>query len=152
MLHIRQFYKTSLENLNHNLTRASLILLGIAALLVIVSLSLINSTVKLNVYNHRFIIHTMKLVGATGSFIRRPFLAQGVATGIVSAILAIGMLSAIIFWAQSEITSFLSTEMLHTILISFGVMILSGVVITLIATYLSVTRYLRLNVDDMFYI
>ena len=121
-------------------------------MLILISYALISNTVRLSVYAKRFLIHTMKLVGATGPFIRRPFLVQGAVTGLVSAIIAMGMLSAIIFWAQSEISTAVSTEMLHTLLLSFLVMILSGIIITIIATYLSVSRYLRLSIDDMFYI
>lgn len=146
------YQEVLVDAVNKNVQKVSAVLSVFAILLILISYALISNTVRLSVYAKRFLIHTMKLVGATGAFIRRPFLIQGAATGLVSAIIAMGMLSAIIFWAQSEITTAVSTEMLHTILISFFVMILSGIIITLIATYLSVSRYLRLSVDDMFYI
>lgn len=146
------YQEVLVDAVNKNVQKVSAVLSVFAILLILISYALISNTVRLSVYAKRFLIHTMKLVGATGAFIRRPFLIQGAATGLVSAIIAMGMLSGIIFWAQSEITTAVSTEMLHTILISFFVMILSGIIITLIATYLSVSRYLRLSVDDMFYI
>lgn len=146
------YQEVLVDAVNKNVQRVSAVLSIFAILLILISYALISNTVRLTVYSKRFLIHTMKLVGATGPFIRRPFLAQGAVTGLISAIIAMGMLSAIIFWAQSEISTLLSTEMLNTILMSFVVMLVSGILITLIATYLSVSRYLRLKIDDMFYI
>jgi cell division transport system permease protein len=94
----------------------------------------------------------MKLVGATGSFIRHPFLVQGAITGLISAILAMGLLSSILFAVRNEISQLISTESMDALLISFFVMLASGIIITTVSTYLSVTRYLRLRVDDMYYI
>jgi cell division transport system permease protein len=146
------YQKNLIEAVNDNVKRVSAVLSVFSILLLLISYALISNTVRLSVYAKRFLIHTMKLVGATSSFIRRPFLLQGAITGILSAVIAMGMLSAILFWAQSEISTLLTTEMLNTLLVSFFVMILSGVVITIIATYLSVSRYLRLTIDDMYYI
>lgn len=146
------YQKNLIEAVNDNVKRVSAVLSVFSILLLLISYALISNTVRLSVYAKRFLIHTMKLVGATSSFIRRPFLLQGAITGILSAVIAMGMLSAILFWAQSEISTLLTTEMLDTLLVSFFVMILSGVVITIIATYLSVSRYLRLTIDDMYYI
>ena len=146
------YQKNLIEAVNDNVKRVSAVLSVFSILLLLISYALISNTVRLSVYAKRFLIHTMKLVGATSSFIRRPFLLQGAITGILSAVIAMGMLSAILFWAQSEISTLLTTKMLNTLLVSFFVMILSGVVITIIATYLSVSRYLRLTIDDMYYI
>ena len=71
------YQKDLVESLNRNLHRASFFLLAVALLLVIISLSLINNTVRLSVFSHRFVLHTMKLVGAKWSFIRKPFLVKG---------------------------------------------------------------------------
>ena len=106
------------DAVNKNVQKVSAVLSIFAILLILISYALISNTVRLSVYAKRFLIHTMKLVGATGPFIRRPFLVQGAVTGLVSAIIAMGMLSAIIFWAQSEISTAVSTEMLHTLLLS----------------------------------
>ncbi|NCC98135.1 MAG: FtsX-like permease family protein [Bacteroidia bacterium] len=146
------YQKNLIEAVNDNVKRVSAVLSVFSILLLLISYALISNTVRLSVYAKRFLIHTMKLVGATSSFIRRPFLLQGAVTGILSAVIAMGMLSGILFWAQSEISTLLTTEMLNTLLVSFFVMILAGVVITIIATYLSVSKYLRLTIDDMYYI
>jgi cell division transport system permease protein len=146
------FQKNLIDTINKNVRRISIILMGVSALLILISYALISNTVRLSVYAKRFLIHTMKLVGATKSFIRKPFLVQGVVTGLIAAILAMGILSGILFILRSKVGELLSIESMNALLISFAVMIVSGIIITFIATYLSVTRYLRLRVDDMYYI
>lgn len=146
------YQKDLIDTINTNVRRISVVLLGLSALLILISYALISNTVRLSVYAKRFLIHTMKLVGATGAFIRKPFIVQGMVTGLISAILAMGMLSSILFLLKSEISQLLSIESMNALLVSFVVMIISGITITTIATYLSVTRYLRLRVDDMYYI
>lgn len=146
------YQKDLIDTINTNVRRISMVLLGLSALLLLISYALISNTVRLSVYAKRFLIHTMKLVGATGTFIRKPFLMQGAVTGLIAAILAMGMLSSILFVLRTEISQLLSIESMNALLVSFIVMLVSGVAITTIATYLSVTRYLRLRVDDMYYI
>lgn len=98
------YQKDLVDSLNRNLQRASFFLLAIAMLLIIISLSLINNTVRLSVYNHRFLLYTMKLVGARWSFIRRPFLIKAFWMGIASAIIANAALFAGIYWAASHLS------------------------------------------------
>lgn len=144
------YQKDLVDNLNRNLTRASLILLGIAALLVIVSLSLINSTVRLNVYNHRFIIHTMKLVGAKWSYIRRPFLVRSFWIGLISAILADVVLYGLIMWAASYDDAILLFVTQQNILIMAGSVLAVGLFITIACTYVSVTRHLYMKAGELY--
>lgn len=146
------YQKDLIDTINQNVRRISVVLLGLSTLLILISYALISNTVRLSVYAKRFLIHTMKLVGATGAFIRKPFLMQGIVTGLISAILAMGMLSSILFLLRDELSQLLSIESMNALLISFVVMIISGITITTIATHLSVSRYLRLHVDDMYYI
>jgi cell division transport system permease protein len=126
--------------------------MGLSILLIIVSYALISNTVRLTVYAKRFIIHTMKLVGATGSFIRRPFLVQGAITGLISSFIGMALLSGVLYFAQSELSDLFSMESIDALLISFVVMLIFGILITTISTFMSVGRYLRLQVDDMYYI
>ena len=144
------YQKELVENLNRNLQRASLVMLFIAGLLILVSLSLIHNTVRLNVYSQRFIIHTMKLVGARWSFIRRPFMLRGLCIGVVSALLAVAILFSGIQWAavhDSAITEYVS---LTNIGIMAACVLACGLIITLACTYLSVTHYLRLRESEMY--
>lgn len=137
------YQKDLVESLNRNLTRISLLLLGIAMLLVTVSLVLINNTVRLSVMNHRVIIHTMKLVGAKWSFIRRPFLGKAVRMGLISASLATIILLGGILWAtryDNAVTKFVTIE---NILITAAGLYGIGITLTVLCTYFSVTSSLK---------
>ena len=136
------YQKDLVENLNRNLTYASLVLLGIAALLIIVSLSLIYLTVQLIVYNHRFIIHTMKLVGAKWSYIRRPFLINSFWIGLISAILADTVLLGLIMWAAKYDEAIMLYVTRQNMLIVAGSVLAVGLLITVVCTYVSVTQQL----------
>lgn len=139
------YQKDLVDSLNENLQRVSLVLLVIAALLVIVSLSLINNTVRLSVYSRRFIIHTMKLVGAKWSFIRRPFLVRSFWIGILSAVLADAILLGTIHWAFKYDAAIRQYVPMTNIAIMAGCVLIFGLVITVLCTYLSVTHYLNMR-------
>ena len=93
------YQRDLIENLNHTLQKATLVLAVLAALLMVISVVLINNTVRLSVYARRFTIHTMRLVGASWGFIRWPFIKRSLGIGITAAVLADGFLLASIFWA-----------------------------------------------------
>ena len=144
------YQKDLVESLNRNLYRASLFLLAIALLLVLISLSLINNTVRLTVFNHRFVLHTMKLVGAKWSFIRRPFLAKGFWLGIVSALIADAVILGGIYWASRYDSSILHYVTLRNMLIT-GVSVLGiGLVLTVVCTYISVTQCLKMRGSELY--
>jgi len=143
------YQKDLVDSLNENLRRVSLILLVIAGLLVIISLSLINNTVRLSVFSRRFIIHTMKLVGAKWSFIRRPFLVRSFWIGIISAILADSILLGAIHWAFKYDAAVRQYVPLTNIGIMAGCVLLFGLVITVLCTYISVTHYLNLRESSL---
>lgn len=144
------YQKDLVESLNQNIHRASIVLLVIAILLIIVSLSLINNTVRLSVYSHRFSIRTMKLVGARWNFIRRPFLLRSMWIGLASAIMADLLLFGCIKWIIAFDGSLSKFITLH----DMGIMAISvvaiGLTITVACTYLSVTHYLRLRESDLY--
>lgn len=91
------YQKDLTDNVNRNLRQALVILLGLAVLLIIISYSLISNSVRLSVYSRRFSIHTMKLVGASWSFIRKPFLKRALTIGFVSSLLACGVLAGVVY-------------------------------------------------------
>ncbi len=144
------YQKDLVESLNTNIRRVSLILLGIAGLLVIVSLSLINSTVRLSVYSHRFAINTMKLVGAKWSFIRRPFLLRGVLIGLLSAVLADIVLFGCVWAASANDEAVVHYITDRNLAIMSTCVLLAGLSITVICTYISVTGYLKLRGNDLY--
>ena len=144
------YQKDLVESLNDNLQRISLVLLVIAGLLVLVSLSLINNTVRLSVYSHRFTIHTMKLVGAKWSFIRRPFLIRSLGTGVLSGLLADVILLGCIGWAARYDKAVLDYVTVPNMVFTLTCVLLLGVILTSACTYLSVTHYLRTREEKLY--
>lgn len=144
-------YQQSLvEKLNTNLKKISVVLGVFIALLLFISFVLINNTVRLNVFSRRFTIHTMKLVGATKSFIRAPFMVQAVFQGLFSALLATLMLVGILFFVRSEFAQLFEVFRLDLLLVVIGVVILSGVVICTISTALVVGRLVSLSKEELY--
>ncbi len=144
------YQKDLVESLNHNLHRASLFLLAIALLLVVISLSLINNTVRLSVFNHRFVIHTMKLVGAKWSFIRRPFLVRGFWLGVISAFIADAAIFGGIYWASrydSGVLQYITQE--NMVITGLSVLVI-GLVLTIVCTFFSVTHCLKMRGSELY--
>jgi cell division transport system permease protein len=146
------YYQKSLVHLvNENIQKISMILMIFSFLLFLISLSLINNTIRLSVYARRFIINTMQLVGATNSFIRRPFLFKSVAHGLYAAIFANVLMLGVIYMAQKEFAELFGLQDLQTIGLLFISVILLGIIINWISTFFAVSRYLRMKTDDLYY-
>lgn len=138
------------ENLNRNLQRVGIILLVLALLLTFVSFGLINSMVKMSLYANRFLIHTMKLVGARWGFIRRPFLARAFKVGLIAALLADGVLIGglyVLLQYDPTLSSFVTQEM---ILVMSLAVFAFGVLITLFCSYLSLNKFLRMKAGELY--
>ncbi len=138
------------ENLNRNLQRVGIILLVLALLLTFVSFGLINSMVKMSLYANRFLIHTMKLVGARWGFIRRPFLARAFKIGLIAALLADGVLIGglyVLLQYDPTLSSFVTQEM---ILVMSLAVFAFGVLITLFCSYLSLNKFLRMKAGELY--
>ena len=146
------FYQKSLVNLvNENVSRISAILLIFSGLLFFVALVLINNTIRLSVYSKRFIISTMKLVGATWGFIRTPFLLKSISHGIYASVLAIGLLCGIIYIVQGEFYELVNFGQVELLSVVFGLVMLLGVFINLISTFFAVNKFLNVKTDDLYY-
>ena len=144
------YQKDLVESLNRNLHRASFFLLAVAVLLIIISLSLINNTVRLSVFNHRFILHTMKLVGAKWSFIRRPFLIRGFWIGIASALIADAVILSGIYWASTYDDNVLVYVTQRNLIITALSVLGIGLTLTIVCTYLSVTHCLKMRGSELY--
>ena len=138
------------DTLNRNLNRISVIFLVIALLLILVSMSLINNMVRISVHNHRFDIYTMKLVGADWSFIRKPFMARAALMGFFSALLADVMLLGGVEWIISKDPSAISFLPMQNVAVMAVCVFLFGLVLTLLCTYVSVTRILGMRESDLY--
>ena len=146
------FYQKSLVHLvNENIRKISFIILIFSGLLFIISIVLINNTIRLSVYSKRFLINTMRLVGATRGFIRRPFLLKSAVYGIVSSLIAISFLIGVIYIAQKELKEVISLQDIDIIGIIFLIVIALGIFINWISTFFAVNKFLRLKADDLYY-
>ena len=139
-----------MDSVNRNLAKLNILLLVLAVLLTFISFSLINNTVRLSVYSRRFLIHTMKLVGASWGFIRRPFMKQGLLVGILAALIAIIVLGSGVYglYYYEPGIQFIITwrELVITVL----AVLVFGLVITLTCSYISVNRFLRMPPGELY--
>ena len=138
------------SDVNRNITRMSLIMTILAGLMLIISYALVSNTVRLGVYARRFLIHTMKLVGATSGYIRRPFLRDGAVMGLISALLAIAFLSVGMYWLNGELEGIFSFESLRGLLWVFALVLATGLLITILAMFLAVNKYLHTKSNDLY--
>ncbi len=146
------YHEQVLEVLNNNINRITVILSTIAALLLLISIVLINNTIRISIYSKRFIIKTMQLVGATNGFIRKPFIRRAHLNALISWIIALVILSAGIFVAQGQLGIEITIEQIISLLPAAAIIITTSHVINHIATVLAVNRYLRLNRNELYLI
>ncbi|ACU05735.1 MULTISPECIES: cell division protein FtsX [Pedobacter] len=144
-------YQSSLiDMVNKNINTIGLIILGFAAILLIISIALINNTIRLAIYSQRFLIKSMQLVGATRNFIRKPFILIAALHGLIAAFIAILILLGILYYAQKEIPEMVILRNYS----EFGIVLLGlvgvGIFITAISTSFAVSRYLNLKIYDLY--
>ena len=139
-----------MNRVNMNLSRISIVLLVLAVLLTCVSFSLISNTVRLSIYARRFVIHTMKLVGASWGFIRKPFLKQAVLIGVIAAILAIGVLAAGVYGLYLTQPGVMDIVTWEVLAITAASVLLFGIVITAFCAWLAVNKFLRMTAGELY--
>ncbi|MDR3341062.1 MAG: permease-like cell division protein FtsX [Candidatus Symbiothrix sp.] len=146
------YRKELMEMVNDNLRNAGIILLGLMTFLLIISFALINNTIRLTVYSKRFLIHTMKLVGATAGFIRKPFIRAQVIAGIIAAIIANGLLFWLLYYIAKDLGNLSELVNANTLYIVFGCVFVLGILISMAATFFAVNKYIRMDEGDLYYI
>lgn len=139
-----------IRQINENVNKIGLVLLGFSALLLMVAIALINNTIRLTIYSKRFIIRSMQLVGATTRFIQRPFLVNSVLQGIVASFIAILLLLAVLYAIRREIPEFFELNDLVLFLQLFALVALLGIIIAFLSTLFAVRRYLRMDARKVF--
>lgn len=145
-------YQKSLINLiNENVQKISAVLMVFSVLLFLIAFALINNTIRLMVYSKRFLINTMKLVGATKSFIRYPFLLKSVLQGILGGLIANLMLIGAIYLVQNEINQIINLYDFNILALLFLAVFLLGVFICWISTFFAVSKYLNIKLDTLYY-
>lgn len=144
------YNRENVANLTKTIQQISFVLLLLGALLFIISTVLIHNTIRLTIYSKRFIIRTMQLVGATNSYIRSPFIMRGAFQGVLSALIATGILSGVLYFLQNnvkEFANFLDFELLGILFLS---LILIGMLLSVIATFFAVNKFLKIHKDDLY--
>ncbi len=145
------YQKSLVQVINKNLRKISLVLLGLSALLLVIATALINNTIRLSIYSKRFIIKSMQLVGATKSFIRRPFIFKGILHGVYSAFFALLLLSILILVARENIPELALLEKNDLIAALYLFVLLLGMALSGISTRFAVNRFLSVDTDKLYF-
>jgi cell division transport system permease protein len=139
-----------MDSVNRNLTKVNLVLLALAVLLTCVSFSLISNTIRLSVYSRRFIIHTMKLVGASWGFIRKPFMKQALLVGVLAALIAIAVLGGCVYGLYYYEPNILTIITWRELTITAVAVLLLGISLTAACSYISVNKFLRMSAGELY--
>ncbi len=137
--------------INNNIRKISIILFFFAAIFLVISFALLNNTVRLMIYSKRFTINTMKLVGAKNTFIRKPFLISGLIQGFMSSVIALIILSFIVNFYNKQLGEMISLLNLQHLIILYLIITFIGIFLTIISTYFSINKYLRLKTSELYY-
>ena len=139
-----------MDSVNRNIKKISFFLLGLAALLTFISFALINNTIRLGIYSKRFLIHTMKLVGASLSFIRRPFMTRHIWIGVLASAMADALLIGMAYFLVKYERGLLEIITPAVMLTVMGAVFVFGIAITSLCAYFSINKYLRMKVGDLY--
>lgn len=137
---------------NSNLSKIGSLLLILAVILIIISFTLIRNTIQLHIYSKRFLINTMRLVGATNGFIRRPFMYSAMVSSIVAGILANLLITGVIYYFINEYPDLISMVKMEELLIIYAAVFILGIIITVLATISAINRYLRMASNKLYHI
>lgn len=141
-----------MEAVNTHIKKISIVLLSLAGLLTLISFALINNTIRLAIYSKRFLIHTMKLVGASWGFIRKPFLIKNIWIGILAAVIADGILMGTAYTLVSYEPELITIITPEVMILVWAAVMLFGITITFLCAYFSINKYLRMKASTLYYI
>ena len=145
------YYQESLLFLiNENVRKISFFLLIISSFLFLIVITIINNTIRLSIYSKRFLIRTMQLIGATRSFIRKPFIVQSVLHGLISALVAMCLLMGLLYLIEKEFFLLFTFKSVNLLVFLGVALIISGILINTISTFFSVNRYLSISEDELY--
>ncbi|MFO7997888.1 MAG: permease-like cell division protein FtsX [Bacteroidales bacterium] len=145
------YQKDLVHLVNENVRKIGIGLAFFSALLLMIAFALINNTIRLSVFSKRFLIKSMQLIGATQGFIRRPFVMKGVIQGLISAIIAITVLTAGMYTVEKKMPGLALFSDAELLLILFGLVLFFGITISWISTFFAVRKYLKVKTDSLYY-
>ncbi len=145
-----RFHESYVESINKNIGRITIFFLIVSGMLLLISVVLINNTIRLSVYANRFIIRSMRLIGATQQFIRKPFILRSIFQGIVSAIISIALLVGILYKLHNYYPDLVSVKNLDLYLMLFAAIMVIGIIISWWSSSLSVRKFLRMKIDNLY--
>jgi cell division transport system permease protein len=151
--HIREitYQRSLIEMVNKNIRKTGFVLLVFISLMLFISLVLINNTIRLSIYARRFLINTMRLVGATQWFITRPFLWRSLLQGLFSGAIAIGLLIGVLYAAQNEFGEIMGFVDSNLLLFLFLCVLVIGMLISFVSTLFAVNKFIRINSEKLYY-
>lgn len=144
------YQEDSVKSVNLGFKQFIFLFGAVALLLIVIAVAMINNTIRLALYSKRFSIKTMQLVGATSTYIRRPFVAQAIGIGIISGIIGMALLFALFFALNNILDSIEITYDIKSFAMLFSSLLIIGVVITIISTWFALNKYLRMKLDDLY--
>ncbi|MFI5204568.1 MAG: cell division protein FtsX [Flavobacteriales bacterium] len=144
------FNENMFRDVNNNVQKLAMVLGGLACVLLLVAMALINNTIRLAIYSKRFIIRTMQLVGATERFIRKPYLWRALLQGFVAGMLALSLFVLFLYGLRTWIPEIVILEDVKSLLIIFGILTLGGILLSWISTYFAFRKYLRIKTDNLY--
>jgi len=144
------YHRSLVDQINRNVNKISLVILGFSLILLLIAIALINNTIRLSVYAKRFLIRSMQLVGATQKFIQRPFLIKAALNGFLSGVIAIGLLLLLLYFSAQEIPELMELQDIRMFAMLFVLVILLGIVISWISTFFAVRKYIRMKTDSLY--
>lgn len=144
------YQKSLIDQVNSNIRKISMVILGFSLILLVISIILINNTIKLSIYAKRFLIRSMQLVGATENFIRLPFIRRSILHGIIASLLAILLLTGVLLIARERIPEISALQDTGVFAVFFAGVLVLGVLLSAFSTWISVNKFLRMQVDSLY--
>jgi cell division transport system permease protein len=144
------YQKSLIDQVNSNISKISMVIISFSLILLIISVILINNTIKLSIYARRFLIRSMQLVGATENFIRMPFIKRSALHGIIAAVLADLLLIATLYVARQRIPEIVALEDISVFAVFFVAILVVGVILSAVSTWISVNKFLKMKIDSLY--
>lgn len=144
------YQKSLIDQVNSNISKITIVILSFSIILLIISIILISNTIKLSIYSKRFLIRSMQLVGATEKFIRLPFIKKSILHGVIAAVIADLLLVGTLYIAQQRIPEITALQDIRQFALFFAGILILGVFLSALSTWLSVNKFLRMKVDQLY--